>query len=348
MSATREAKKMTRYTRYFVKQNKQLETNYRESMMKAFPKFMQQELYPNGKYTADEDLLKDDQWPFMVGDRVQVIVPNTNNNNNSNNSRRSSSNSDSHDNDTGKVGRITSLNRRANAIYVEGLGGTRKTLVPPHAFFKGQTKPVVDVPKSIPVKNVRLVVSIAETDSEGNEIEGKEKDVVVHSVFIDRENKYYDPDYNQFLPTRVLNHDREVVIPWPRPENLLEPSPAALSTASGIVGERTFFPTSILEPPLPVAALAQVRNIHSKFKRHKLITPMDIFKFTEPSMPITSSKREYLKKREERFGPNAEAIRPKKLEGQEFADIEEFIGTEIEKGLENRNIEENRAYSQYQ
>ncbi|VVT44354.1 uncharacterized protein SAPINGB_P000388 [Magnusiomyces paraingens] len=327
MAARRELRKTSRYTRAMQSANAQQELYMNTRFKKAYPEFIRHQMFPHDTYIPEKERLQADEWPLMLGDRVQVVKPNK-----------------GFSDDRGKVGKIVHIDTRANMVFVDGLGGTKRLVVPPQSFSEGQTRPVVDVPQGMPIKNVRLVVTVpAEEDGQ------PDKDVAVHSLFIDKENKYYDPDYNQFLSTRVLEHDREVEIPWPRPAKLLEPTTdTELTTAAGVASERTFYAKSLVEPPVPVAALPQIRNIHSKFKRHKLITPQDILRFTTPVMPTPPAKKAYLAKAEERFGSDKSKVRPKHLDDSEFAEIEDFIGKEIEKGLERRLTEETQAYAQYQ
>lgn len=326
-AARRELRKTTRYTRSMVTPNTQQEIYLNTRFKKAYPEFIRHQMFPEDVYVPEKERLAADEWPFMVGDRVQVVKPNK-----------------GASDDRGKVSKIVHVDPRANMVFVDGLGGTKRLVVPPQAFSEGQTKPVVDVPRPMPIKNLRLVVTVPAEEGAAE----KEKDVAVHSVFVDKDNKYYDQDYNQFLPTRVLEHDRAVEIPWPRPEKLLQPSPTTITTNSGVVGERTFFPSGILTPPVPTAALPQIRNIYSKFNRHKRITAKDILRFTEPVMPVPKAKREYLEKAAERFGADGAKVRPKVLSDEELKKIEDFVGAEIAKGLEKRVVEETQAYAQYQ
>lgn len=159
----------------------------------------------------------------------------------------------------------------------------------------------------------------------------------MHSVELDGE--YYDADYNKFLPVRRLTHDPTVVIPWPRPRKPLAASQYA--TPADIVEERTFFPSSILEPPMPEAAVSQVRNPYSKFKRRPKITAQDLREMTAPEMPLSATKKAYLAEMKAKH--ERSQVDPKVLK-----EVEDFIGQEIEKGLQKRMIEEKLALEQYQ
>lgn len=160
----------------------------------------------------------------------------------------------------------------------------------------------------------------------------------MHSVDLDGE--YYDTDYNKFLPVRRLTHDPSVIIPWPRPKTPLAASEFA--TPADIVDERTFFPSTILEPPVPVAAISQIRNQHSRFKRRPKITAQDLREMTAPEMPLSATKKAFLaemKAKHQKAGPKSAEL---------SKEVEDFIGKEIEKGLQKRIIEEQMAYQQYQ
>lgn len=299
------AKNPSRYYRYFANRKLTLQQREqeRQTVLRRAPEFFKVQLQNNVDETVQ---FKDREWKYMPGDRVQVLSGE----------------------DKGKVGKIASLAKDSNAVYVEGLGGTTRVVVPPHAFFPGQTRPVVDAPNMIKAENIRLVASIREEN-------GAEKDVAVHSVSLSGE--YYDADYNKYLPYRRLTHDPEVIIPWPRPENPLAKSEFA--TPADVVEERTFFPNSILEPPLPEAALSQVRNKYSRFKRRAPITAKDVREMTAPEMPLTATKKAYLAE----LKAKRSAPRP-----QLNTEITDFIGDEIAKGLQKRLIEEEQHYQQYQ
>lgn len=324
MSKTRALNKVSRYAKTMLPHSKQQEILNTQRMIRMSPHFLQVQ-FPADKVVADSDKIPADKFPYKVGDRVQIVRANK-----------------EAPNEVGRVGKIASLDIGSHSLMVEGLGGTVKTIVPPQAFFEGQTSPIVDFPKSLHISQVRLVASVADEET------GREKDVAIHSLKVDTENKYYDADYNEFLPTRVAKHDESIVIPWPRPEKPLQKSKFA--TEAELVQERTFFPKTILEPPVPKAALGQIRNEHSRHNKNKEpITAEDIAKILAPEMPIPKSKREYLEKRAERFGPDGEKVKHKIIEDPELlAKIEEFVGREIEKGLEKRSFEEEKAYSQYQ
>lgn len=302
------SKNVSRYARYF--KNRSLTLQQREhehaNMLRKAPGFFKMQMENNVDETKR---LKDNEWKFMPGDRVQILSGP----------------------EKGRVGKVTSLMKESNGLTVEGLGGTTRTVIPPQAFFPGQTKPVVDVPNMTKIENVRLVATIREED-------GSDKDVAVHSVSLDGE--YYDADYNKFLPIRRLEHDPSVVIPWPRPRKPLAKS--VYATPADVVEERTFFPTSILEPPMPQSAVGQIRNQYSRYKRRPKITAQDLREMTAPEMPLSSTKKAYLAEMAAKHGKSGQ-------KSPEVAkEIEDFIGQEIEKGLQKRIIEEQIAYQQYQ
>lgn len=326
---TRELVKATRFTNYM--KNWEQKSGVSESNAKRQPTFLSQNHFkPDGTYVSPDDQIPFEKWPVKIGDRVQIITPNPGSLE-----------------DKLKVGKVTSYATQTNSIYVEGLGGTVKTLIPPQGFFENQSNPVIDLPRPIPIENVRLVVSTREENPETGAVE--EKDVAVHSVKIDTKNKYYDADYNDFLPRRSLRHDVSVEIPWPRPEKPLQPSPSELTTDAETATARTWFPNSILEPPLPVEAIPQVRNPYSKFKsnrRNYVVSEEEASRVLAkmPKMPVPKEKKEY----QQKFDAIMEKAPPKTLTQEELAELENFVGIAIEEGLEKRAIEEQQHYQMYQ
>lgn len=299
---------VSRYLRYYknLEKRPQQRAIRRLEMTKQVPEFYKNMIEHNVDKT---EMLKPNEWLFKTGDRVQIQTGA----------------------DKGRVGKISQIFEESNRVVVEGLGGSTRVLLPTQAFQPGQTHPIVNMPNSIPVNDLRLVVS------DVNE-EGKEKDYVVHSLTLEGEK--YDPDYNDFLPIRRLANDPDTIIPWPRPEEPLKPS--VFATSADVVGQRTFFPNSLLEPPIPTAALSQIRNVHSKFKRRPVVTAEDLKRMTPPVMPTPLGKKEYKAK--------LAAVKRtvKKAEGKEWKDIQDFVGSEIEKGLQDRLVQEEAALHQYQ
>ncbi|KAF5100509.1 hypothetical protein D0Z00_001237 [Geotrichum galactomycetum] len=313
MSAAAAKKTASRYMRFNANRSAtiQLRDQNQKNMLRKFPDFYTHQI----KSHVDESLrLKANEWKYMAGDRVQILSGP----------------------EKGRIGKIAAILKESNAVSVEGLGGTSRILIPPQAFYEGQTRPIVDAPNAIPVSNIRLVATVKEEN-------GTEKDVAVHSVSL--EGEYYDADYNQFLPVRKLTHDRSVEIPWPRPAKPLAESEFA--TRADVVEERTFFPKSVLEPPLPPAAVSQIRNPYSRFKRRPVITAEDLHEMTVPVMPLTPGKKKYLAA-VEALKKETEPKKVKIVDPAKKKEIEDFIGAEIQKGLQKRLIEEKAALQQYQ
>lgn len=333
MSAARRARDITktsRYTKFFKNWEKQKGVS--ENNAKMQPSFLSQNYFqPDGTFITQDEQIGDDKWPIKIGDRVQVMTPNP-----------------EASDDKFKVGKVTALARETNGVYVDGLGGTVKTIIPPQGFFENQKNPVIDLPRPIPIKNVRLVVSTREENPETGVME--EKDLAVHSLTIDANNKYYDEDYNEFLPKRTLRHDPDTEIPWPRPEKPLAASPGELTTSAELSSLRTWFPKSLLEPPVPLAAVSQIRNPYSKFKRnarvHYVVPEEEAQRVLSkmPTMPVPKEKKEYTRM----FKEAVEKARPKAPTQEELAEIQNFIGLAIEQGLEKRRIEEEKHYHMYQ
>lgn len=95
------SKNVSRYARYF--KNRSLTLQQREhehkNMIRKAPDFFKMQMQHN----VDETLrLKDNEWKFMPGDRVQILEGA----------------------EKGRVGKVSSLMKESNGVTVEGLGGT--------------------------------------------------------------------------------------------------------------------------------------------------------------------------------------------------------------------------------
>ncbi|CAN6674636.1 large ribosomal subunit protein uL24m [Trichomonascus vanleenenianus] len=276
-----------------------------DNQFKHIPPFMQTQY----KLEVPEEKMIQDPL-FVEGDRVQIIKGK----------------------DRGKVGKIHSVFKRGNAVFVEGLGGTTRVVIPKPMWLEGQTKPVVNIPNPIPYENIRLVSQIKDES-------GKIEDVAVHSFVL--EGKYFDQDRNQMMPIRRAKHDKSIIIPYPLPPQPLEPSKPELATPADEVDRRTFFPPPILESPVAMAALDQIRNPYSKWNKHKKVRPITEIEaqlFSPPEMPKTPATKKLLEEL-------AKMPKPKPVEFTK--EMEEYIAAEIEKGLTKRAAEETDALKHY-
>jgi large subunit ribosomal protein L24 len=180
-------------------------------------------------------------------------------------------------------------------------------------------------------KNLRLVTKIKNED-------GTEEDVAIHSIKFN--GTYYDHHTNTVRPIRRSVHDESIIVPYPRGDPV-KPSKSSLATNADVVDERGHFVTSILEPPIPVGALDQIRNPYSKYRRAKdgaKVTAKDLARYKAQEMPTTPATKKLLEEI---------AKLPKKPAVEFTKDMESFIGQEVEKGLVKRRSEETAALDAY-
>lgn len=275
-----------------------------KNMMKSSPPFYQFQLKTN---VREEDRVKD--MPFVVGDRVQMTKGP----------------------DKNKIGIIRALYESGNSYIVEGIGGTERLVLPRELWYEGQTKPVVNFPKPVSYKDLRLVTKMKNED-------GTEEDVVIHSLEL--KGTFYDKHTNQIRPIRRAKHDHSIVVPYPRGEPV-KPTESQLATAADVVDERTNYVTSIIDHPIPIGALNQVRNPYSKYrwlKNAPKLAESDLKWATPKSMPTTPATKELLAKLAEL---------PPKHKTPFTKDIEKFIGEQVKQGLQNRSEKETEALKQY-
>ncbi|ANB11336.1 mitochondrial 54S ribosomal protein YmL40 [Sugiyamaella lignohabitans] len=276
------------------------------NMEKASPAFFRFQ----SKYQVKEVArLKNDELPFVVGDRVQMIRGPERN----------------------KIGIIRAIYDNGNAYMIEGLGGSEKFVLPRELWSEGHSKPVVTVPTPVHYKNLRLVTKIKEED-------GTEQDVAIHSIKY--EGTYFDHHTNSVRKIRRAAHDSSIVIPYPRGEPV-KPSKEMLATPADVADERTHFVTSILDSPVPIGAMDQIRNPYSRFRRIKdgaKVTAQDLRKLAPKTMPHSPATKKLLE---------SLAQLPKKHTVPFTKDIESFIGHEVEKGLQKRVAEETAALASY-
>lgn len=247
--------------------------------------------------------------PFVDGDRVQVLKGP----------------------DRGKIGKINSVYKQGNSCFVEGLGGTREVVVPKAMWNEGQTTPVIQMPLPIPYDNLRLVSQIKHDD-------GSVEDVAVHSVTF--KGEYYDEDRNCMMPIRRAFHDPSIVIPYPMTVNPIQKSNDSLATQPSVTDKRTFFPPSIVMSPIHISSMDQIRHPYSKWHRDRdsrRITEQEVSLYSAPEMPVTPATKKLLQ----------EVAKLKKPRVEFTKEMEEYISSEVEKGLNKRLKEETAALENY-
>lgn len=278
-----------------------------------------QKTRPEGMKVPEAALIAPSKWkaakdlPFTAGDRVQII-------------------SGEHKN---KIGQILYKYPFGNAFAVNGISGERvvNSIETKLQMSADDYEPVSELPRVFAYENLRLVSTLkSET--------GDECDVAIHSLSLGREQ--YDPVSNTHKRIRYATHDPSIQIPWPlvRAERVPEEK-RGLTTDPEVADTRTHYVISAIDPPLPKAAIPQITNLNSRFKRSRYaprVSAQQAAKFRAPEMPLAPKTKKLL---------NELKSLPKPEPVEWTPEIEEFIAAEIKKGLASRVSKEKEALKQY-
>ncbi|CCK72273.1 mitochondrial 54S ribosomal protein uL24m MRPL40 KNAG_0J01920 [Huiozyma naganishii CBS 8797] len=225
--------------------------------LRAVPSFLRPDLPrvmdPAKRYRTPQE------WLFMPGDRVVIMRGPC----------------------RGNIAVVREHDRNTNGYLLDESGPQRTVVVPREFWQEGQESHVVAMPQALRRQDLRLVAEI-----ESPQDDGKLRTVAVDNVMF--EGEYYDKWYRRKMPYRCVFGQRDLVIPWPRPE---PQETGTLGTDPGVAREQSFWVDSLVRGPIPSAALATVRNPHSKYRRGKL-TPRDIKRLVAPEMPAMPAMRQ--------------------------------------------------------
>lgn len=212
---------------------------------------------------SEDERIKDEDWPVNIGDKVQFK--------------------------RGKLaGKIVEVLSKQYEINKVGLSEspTKVVVVPKDLWQEGQTSHVVMIPTPVKLEDIRLVATI---EGDG----GKMEQVAIENVQLGE--KYWDPRYGKFLKRRYVFGDDSLEVPWPNPP---ETEASEIATQPEELERRSYFTTSIIKPPFPQLALKDFRNPYSKYDKPK-VTQDILRKLTPPKMPLSETRKAYLKEREE-------------------------------------------------
>lgn len=281
-----------------------------------------QKTRPEGMRIPQEVLVPPKDWkkardiPFVAGDRVQIT-------------------NGEHKN---KVGQILYKYPFGNAFAINGIPGEKmvNSIETKLQVGADDYEAVSDTPKVFDVKDLRLVSTVRTA-------EGREQDVAIHSLKLGAEE--YDPVSNQHRRVRTAEFDDTIRIPWPtsrvQPVDEAKVESQKLTTTAPVADTRTHYVMSVLDPPMPRAAIDQITNLNNRFRRSRYapkITAKDVEKYSAPKMPLNPRTRKML----------ADIAAMPKPEQPSFTpEMEEFISAEIKKGLAKRVDEEKAALKQY-
>lgn len=176
-----------------------------------------------------------------------------------------------------------------------------------------QKSHLVDIPDYVPRKDIRVAARDRDAD-------GKVYYVVAEELELGE--KYYDERYKEWLPKRFIKHHKTIEIPWPNPP--AEPEDDYFSTKESTVLAKTYELQSLATPPIPEAALSQLRNPYSRHKK-RVLSEFEARKLNAPAMPLSPEQKIYLAKA---------AAQPPKTYQPLSDEIKAFIGQRISSHME--------------
>lgn len=288
-------KHLTKCGERFIKQSmiKPLnhELKFEKIERQSTPEFLRSEL-PRVEDEKRFRTVKD--WSFLPGDRVVIV-------------KRGKW--------KGKISMIHQHDPETNG-YVLDNGPTRAVPIPKEFWQEGQGSHISNIPIVVSKKDIKLVADIDDPNSPG-----KVKTVGIRDIVY--RDKYYDEDYKRIMPYRCVGGQENLIIPWPRPKQTED---GYLGTDPHVTREQTFFVDSVVRAPIPEGALLTIRNPKSKYRRGTL-SAKDIAKLVAPKMPLTDTKKAYIKERQEQS----------KREKRKLTDGDkEQIGAQIFEHFKNR------------
>lgn len=243
-------------------------------------------------FVSDEKRFRSmEDWKYIAGDKV-LITKGEN---------------------KGTIATIIATHDPTNSYYLDN-GPTKKVVVPSHYWTRSESSHVMDYPKSVTSEYFKLLGSVTR---KGTKSYIAAQDVVFRG-------KYWDADYKKMLPYRCIRYREDVVIPWPKPEEVKDD---AKCTSEEIAHARTYRPTSLVHSDIPTEALPSLCNNplrphvgkSKKYTKH-IVTEMDVRKTTAPKMPLSETKKALWAERQE--------LRRKRMTKMS-PDVEEFIGKKV-------------------
>ncbi|OEJ83085.1 54S ribosomal protein L40, mitochondrial [Hanseniaspora osmophila] len=235
-----------------------------KKMLQGLPTFIRPQL---DSVPEDQQFKTELQWKYLPGDKVVYL--------------------DKGSKYHGNFCTVTKQNQQSNGFQLDHNGPMKQTPTPKSIWAEGQSSYIVPTPQLVTQKQIKLVVEIK--DKITNEL----KKVVVDDV--EFKGTYFDERYHKRMPVRFARGEK-IVIPWPKPD--LPEQEDVLGTNAENVRTQTFWPTSLVQSPIPVAALSDIRNHNSpqQFVK-KQITPAVLRKLTPPKMPKTDVQKARIQER---------------------------------------------------
>lgn len=181
---------------------------------------------------------------------------------------------------SGTISKVVALQNETNRVFLEH-SETKRVVVPKQYWQPGQTSHIIDYPLPQHPKDLKIVGTMVNED-------GSEKKIAADKLVFSGE--YWDNDYKKMMPYRRVKYNENIIIPWPRPEEIQD---CSYSTSQDLAEERTFFPNSIVYSDSPSDLLISMRHplIKRPYKWSKqYLTKSDIKRLNTPEMLLSESK----------------------------------------------------------
>ncbi len=222
-----------------------------------------------GEFPEEKRFTKPEQWKVEVGDRVLITKGKF----------------------KGHVTKVLAYHTPSNRLFVE-MAETRKVVIPRQYWQAGQQSHVINYPRPISPRDVKVVGTMVEKGKDGVE---KRTEIAADEVVF--KGMYWDADYGKMMPYRRVKYHENIIIPWPRPEPVEDD---AFATSKEESEERTYIPNSIVRTDSPPGIVESMRSplMRRKYKwDRKVISKSDEKRLTPPEMPISASRKAGIEER---------------------------------------------------
>lgn len=223
-----------------------------------------------GELPKERIFTRPEQWKVEIGDRVLITKGRF----------------------KGHVTKVLAFHRSTNELFVEQ-SETKKMVIPKQYWQAGQQSHVINYPKPISPRDVKVVSTMVEIGKDGVE---KRTEIAADDVVF--KGMYWDADYGKMMPYRRVKYHENIIIPWPRPEPVEDD---AFATSKEDSEERTYIPNSIVRTDSPPGIVESMRSpiMRRKYKWDKqVISRSDEKRLTPSEMPISAAKKAGMEERQ--------------------------------------------------